>query len=90
MLNSSLIGKIQKSLIYAAERDRVSLSQFTATFRGDHDTYTIAYQQGVWKCTCHFFEGHGLCSHSLALQRMLEGMMPHRAAPASHQSLTPS
>ena len=80
MLNSSLIGKIQKSLRYAEERERVSLSQLTATFRGDHDTYAITCEQGVWKCTCHFFGGHGLCSHSLALQRILEGMIPAKPA----------
>ena len=73
---SSLIGKIEKAIRYAEERDRVRLKQLSATFRGDHNEYNVEYQEGRWACACPFFAGHDTCSHTMALQRMLEGMVP--------------
>ncbi len=79
MLNSSLIGKIQKARKYAEEKERVAFSNFSVSFRGDNDNYVLGFQDGKWSCTCHFFSGHGFCSHTLALQRILEGMLPKEA-----------
>ena len=39
-MQSSLIGKIQKAHVYAQEPGRIDVHEFSATFRGDHDTYT--------------------------------------------------
>ena len=79
MLNSSLIGKVQKAKIYAEEKaERVAFSSFTAKFRGDNDSYVLGFQDGKLHCTCHFFDGHGLCSHTLALEKILEGMLPNQ------------
>jgi hypothetical protein len=77
---SSLIGKIQKAKRYAEERERVTLSSLTATFRGDHNSYQISFREGKWLCSCSFFSAHSLCSHTMALQRILEGMIPNDAA----------
>ena len=77
---SSLIGKIEKARRYAEEQDRVSINQISATFRGDHGSYEISYDREKWCCTCPFFASHGLCSHSMALQRMLEKMIPEQSA----------
>ena len=73
---SSLIGKIEKAKRYAQEPDRISIKQFSATFRGDHSEYEVSYQGSGWSCTCSFFAGHGTCSHTMTLQRTLEGMVP--------------
>ena len=72
---SSLIGKVEKAKRYAAERDRVAFLHFTATFRGDHDRYQVSYGEGKWACTCAFFSRYAVCSHTMALQRMLDGMV---------------
>ena len=77
-MNSSLIGKIEKAKWYAAEPDRVNLTRFEVNFRGEHDTYPVSYDAGNWHCECRFFFNNGDCSHTMALQRMLEGMLPRK------------
>lgn len=78
-MQSSLIGKIEKAKRYAQERDRITFSQLSAEFRGEHDQYTVSYDKGHWQCSCHFFSQWGLCSHSMALEKILAGMLPPEA-----------
>ena len=40
----------------------------------------MTYQEGKWHCTCHFFAGWGICSHTMALERMLGVMIPVKQA----------
>lgn len=75
-MHSSLISKIEKARLYAQERERVTFQRFTATFRGEHDTYTVTYDAGRWACTCPFFSSHRTCSHSMALEHILGEMLP--------------
>ena len=75
-MHSSLIGKIQKANLYAQEPDRVNFQQFSATFRGEHDSYTVSFDQGVWKCTCNFFSSWDVCSHTMTIQKILGVMLP--------------
>lgn len=75
-MQSSLIGKIQKAHLYAEQPDRVDVQAFSATFRGDHDSYTVSYRDGQWKCTCSFFPQWGVCSHIMATQRLLGPIAP--------------
>lgn len=77
-MQSSLIGKIEKARRYAQERDRISFSRFSVSFRGDHDSYTIGFDSGQWQCTCNFFSQWGLCSHTMALEKILDNMIPER------------
>ena len=79
-MQSSIIGKIEKAKRYAEEPDRVTLSEFAADFRGEHNSYTIGYKNSKWHCTCHFFSQWGICSHTMALQRLLFEMLPEEAA----------
>mgnify|MGYP005839204307 CR=1 FL=1 len=76
MLHSSLISKIEKAKRYAEERDRIAFSSFKVTFRGDHNTYQTNFDSGKWLCQCPFFQSHGYCSHIMALQRILDRMVP--------------
>ncbi len=75
MMDSAMIGKIMKAKQYAQERDRIRFDAFQVSFRGNHGTYVITYNGGVWHCTCHFFSQRGVCSHTMALERLLEGMV---------------
>ena len=79
MYASSLISKVEKARRYAAERDRISFSSFQVSFRGDNNTHTVQYDAGNWKCTCSFFPSHGTCSHTMAMERVLEGMLTKEA-----------
>lgn len=78
-MQSSLIGKIEKAKRYAQERDRITFNQFMVSFRGEHDAHTVAYKEGKWHCSCHFFSGWGVCSHTLAMQKILAEMLPKEA-----------
>jgi hypothetical protein len=86
-MNSSLIGKIEKAKRYAQERDRIHFTSLTADFRGEHDDYRVTLEGERWSCTCDFFAGWGTCAHTMALERVLESMLP-KAALSQH--LAPS
>ena len=75
-MNSSIIGKIDKARRYAEEKHRVAITSLKTTFQGDHNKYEVALDAGNWSCQCHFFDTRGVCSHIMALQRMLEEMLP--------------
>ena len=78
-MQSSLIGKIEKAKRYAQETDRVSFAELAVEFRGDNDTYKTSYKDGKWHCSCHFFANYGICSHGMAMQRILGDMLPKEA-----------
>jgi hypothetical protein len=82
-MDSGMIGKIQKAKFYAEEPDRVCFEQFRATFQGTNSQHRVSYEEGTWHCTCNFFASRGVCSHTMALERLLGSMLPPEAmAPA--------
>jgi len=83
-MQSSLIGKIEKAKLYAQETERICFSKFSAKFRGEHATYITEYKEGKWQCSCHFFSKWGLCSHTMALQKILGNMLPKEALTTPH------
>ena len=78
-MQSSLIGKIEKAKRYAEERDRITFSNFTVIFRGNNDTHTLSYKEGQWHCSCDFFSHWGLCCHTMAMEKVLDKMLPEEA-----------
>jgi len=85
-MHSSLIGKIQKAHRYAQEPDRINFEQFSASFRGEHDSYTVSYNNGNLHCSCNFFSGWGVCSHTMTLQKLLGVMLPRQTGSATEQA----
>ena len=81
-MDSSIIGKIEKARQYAEQKDRVNITSFTATFKGNHDQYDVRFENGSWRCECHFFATRDLCSHTMALQRILDEMLTEQPVPA--------
>lgn len=76
-MDSSMIGKIEKARRYATEaRGRIIFDQFHATINGDNDSHTVLYDDGRWTCGCNYFHHHGWCSHTKAMEYLLDGMMP--------------
>ncbi|OGO06541.1 MAG: hypothetical protein A2Y92_05780 [Chloroflexi bacterium RBG_13_57_8] len=78
-MQSSLIGKIEKAKRYAQEKDRVTFSELEVKFRGENSDYHTGYKDGKWHCTCSFFPKWGVCSHTMALEKILAGMLPPEA-----------
>ncbi|MHB8575874.1 MAG: hypothetical protein ACYDCQ_11160 [Dehalococcoidia bacterium] len=78
-MNSSLIGKIEKARRYAKERERFKISDLTVQVHGDNDAHEVALRGGRWSCSCDFFGGWNVCSHTMAMERVLDGMLPKDA-----------
>ena len=78
-MDSGMISKIQKAKRYAEEPDRITFESFTVSFKGDHDTYHVRYENGHWTCQCLFFLQRGLCCHTMALERVLDSMIKPQA-----------
>ena len=75
-MDYGMIGKIEKAKRYAQERNRIHVESFRATFDGDNNPHAVEYRAGQWKCDCDFFLSRAVCSHTMALERILEGMLP--------------
>ena len=78
-MQSSLIGKIEKAKRYALEPERVTFSELSVQFRGENNNYTTKYKEGEWHCSCLFFSTWGVCSHTMARERILSDMLPEKA-----------
>jgi hypothetical protein len=75
-MDHGMIGKIEKAKRYAEQRDRIRFVSFSVTFDGDNNPHTVTYNDGQWNCDCSFFKSRRVCSHSMALERILAGMLP--------------
>jgi len=71
-----MIGKIQKAKQYAEQLDRIKFNEFKVTFEGNHSTHLVSCSDGRWSCDCRFFAKRGVCSHTMALERVLGVMLP--------------
>jgi hypothetical protein len=78
-VNSGLIGKVDKAKKYAHERNRMHVSNLQVDFQGENDTHQVGLDGDIWRCSCDFFSGWGACAHTMALERVLDGMIPTSA-----------
>ena len=78
-MDSGMISKIQKAKRYAEEPERIQIDRLEMTFKGDHDTYHVTFADGAWTCQCLFYHQRGVCSHTMAIERLLQPMLqqPH-------------
>jgi len=75
-MDYGMIGKIEKSKIYAEERERIEFESLRVTLRGDNDSvHKVSYENGNWKCDCSFFSSRNVCSHTMAMERVLADMV---------------
>ena len=75
-MDNGLIGKIEKGKRYAEERDkRIRFQSFNVTVNGDNNNHQVSYDKGLLKCDCGFFQSRGRCSHTIALETVLAGML---------------
>ena len=75
-MDSSLISKVEKAIRYAQEKERIHFSEFKVQLNGDNELHTITFLEGVWSCSCWYFPSHHVCSHTMAMERVLNGMLP--------------
>lgn len=74
-MDYGMIGKIEKAKRYAEQRDRIHFESLTVTFEGENNPHTVHYQDGMWQCDCEFFQSRWRCSHTMALEMILNGMI---------------
>jgi hypothetical protein len=78
-VQSGMMGKVEKAMRYAHEPDRVAIHRLEATFAGDNGSHTVTLDGEHWNCDCHLFEQAGGCTHTLAVQKMLDPMLSEAA-----------
>jgi hypothetical protein len=72
----NVVSDVEKAKSYAEDlENRVRFVAFNAQFRGGHNDYTINYEDGVWHCDNPYFTSHGVCSNTMAMERILKGMV---------------
>ena len=74
-MDSGMIGKIEKAKRYAQEPSRIHFQSFTVTMDGENGVHTIKYENGEFQCDCGFFRTRGRCSHTMAIEMVLEEMI---------------
>ncbi len=75
-MDYGMIGKIEKAKRYAQERERFRFEKFDVTFGGDNNTHRVTFDHGVFHCDCEFFVLRARCSHTMALEQLLDKMLP--------------
>lgn len=77
MMDHGMISKIEKAKIYAQEgSDRIDFQSLRASVKGDNnDQHIVEYNNGEWKCDCGFFNNRHVCSHTMAIERILSNMV---------------
>ena len=75
-MDYGMIGKIDKAKRYAEQRERIQFESLTVTFNGENNPHSVTLDNGVWQCDCDFFQTRERCSHTMALEIVLEDMLP--------------
>ncbi len=75
-MDYGMIGKIEKAKRYAQERNRIHFNSMTVTFEGTNNPHVVHFDNGTWQCDCDFFQTRSRCSHTMALEMILEGLVP--------------
>lgn len=83
-MDNGMIGKIEKAKRYAEERDRMQFQTFSIAFQGENGAHQVGYHEGVWSCDCNYFKSHRVCSHMMALERVLDGMVHEHDDHSAH------
>ena len=81
-MDYGMIGKIEKAKRYAEEHERFHFHKFTVNVDGSNNTHLVTFNEGEWSCNCDFFQSRGRCSHTLALEFILEGMLAEKVKSA--------
>ncbi|MBE2268335.1 MAG: SWIM zinc finger family protein [Anaerolinea sp.] len=71
----NVVSDVEKAYRYAEEPDRIHVTAFDVAFHGDNDEHYTSFSDTVFHCNCSFFATRGVCSHTMAMERVLKGMI---------------
>ncbi|HVU09870.1 MAG TPA: SWIM zinc finger family protein [Phototrophicaceae bacterium] len=76
----NVVSDVEKAKRYAEEPDRIQFKGFEVNFEGENSTHHTTFHGDGWNCNCSFFTSRGVCSHTMAMERVLKGMMTNPTA----------
>ena len=80
----NIVSDVKKAKRYSDEIDRIRILSFDCSFEGYNRTHQVTYDNGIWTSTASFFQQRGVCSHTMALEKILKGFVqPIRAEPVA-------
>lgn len=74
-MDTGLIRKYEKAKSYASERGRMNVESMVVHFSGVNNPHRVEFRNGGWHCDCEFFVGRDHCSHTMALEMVMQGMV---------------
>jgi hypothetical protein len=74
-MDYAMVSKLEKARAYAKEPERFKFDTFQVTMDGKNHSHVVTYDHGKWSCDCEFCKSHGRCSHTMALEIILNGMV---------------
>ncbi|MBI5667565.1 MAG: hypothetical protein HZC41_06115 [Chloroflexi bacterium] len=72
----NVVSDVEKAKRYADERDRIQIKAFDVTFHGNNNDHHFGHDESRWHCDCDFFRSRAVCSHTMAMERILGPMLP--------------
>ena len=76
----NVVSDVEKAGRYADETDRLLFNSFKATIRGNNSDHVVSYENGCWNCDSTSFRLRGVSSHTIAMERLLKGMIAAEAS----------
>lgn len=80
----NVVSDVEKAKRYSEEKDRIRFSALEAAFEGSNSAHEFGFEHGTWTCNCDFFRSRHVCCHTMAMERILNGMLT-TAAPVAVQ-----
>lgn len=77
----NVVSDVEKAKRYAEERDRIQVLGFEVIFSGENSEHRFGLTESKWYCDCDFHHSRHVCSHTMAMERILGNML---AVPALH------
>ena len=75
-MDNGMTRKYEKAKLYAEQRERIMVSKLEVEFDGKNNPHTVRFEGGKWECDCDFFLGRDRCAHTMALEIILDQMIP--------------
>lgn len=71
----NVVSDVDKAMRYADEPDRIQFESFEVRFDGENSAHHTVFAENHWNCDCSFFTSRGVCCHTMAMERVLKGMI---------------
>lgn len=70
----NVVSDVEKAHRYADEMDRLKFKAFDVSFEGENSPHHTHFDDANgWHCDCSFFASRGVCCHTMAMERVLQG-----------------